>query len=104
MTRTWLPLCLLLTLLASAASADPRTIPMGSEQSTLTLTEQRDDILVYRAQVGDLQAMDVTSRDGTFTRIMIPGFHRTFRIRPRLLLPFLFLLRHCSGKQQHHHR
>ncbi len=74
--RVLLPVLGLLVL-ASITSASTRTISLGSERSSLTLVEQRDDALVYEVQVGGIEAVDVATVDGEFTRLILPGFHHS---------------------------
>ena len=53
-----------LAILVSASAAAPQTLPLGTERSTLNLVTQRDEVFVYEVQVGDLQAMDVSTSAG----------------------------------------
>ncbi|MCK4414142.1 MAG: proprotein convertase P-domain-containing protein [Candidatus Eisenbacteria sp.] len=67
-----------LVLLAAAAVAAPaavRTLPLVADETHLSLVEQRDDGLRYQVEVGELVGMDVTTKQGEFTRLFIPGFH-----------------------------
>ncbi|MBT7311359.1 hypothetical protein HN843_06310, partial [bacterium] len=44
-------------------------------QSHLELTDQSANQLKFNIQVGDLQAMEVETSEGTYTRLILPGFH-----------------------------
>ncbi len=79
---------LLMGVVALPALAQLRTIPMAAEKSELTLVEQRDDFLVYRVTVGSIDAMDVMTKEGPFTRLLIPGFH-TSKIEGAPELPMM---------------
>jgi len=54
--------------------ADTFEIPVNGK-SHLALTNQSADQLNFHVQVGDLQAIEVETSEGTFTRLMLPGFH-----------------------------
>jgi len=62
-------------LAASGAAAATRSLPVSSEDNQMTLISQEGDVLQYNIAVGELQAMDVMTKQGEFTRLMIPGFH-----------------------------
>jgi len=51
------------------------TVPTGVEKSRLVLMEQDSDSYLYRAEVGNLEAVEVGTSEGTFTRLLLPGFH-----------------------------
>jgi subtilisin-like proprotein convertase family protein len=71
-----LMVCLFLVAgLTAGAQAEIRTIPMGTEQSRLTLVSHDDNSMVYDVEVGNLTAMDVDTKEGTFTRLVIPDFY-----------------------------
>lgn len=75
-------LCLAILLvcgLAAVSSAQMQTLPMGSEKTELTLLGRDGDTYLYRARIGELQALDVATQEGTFTRLFIPGFHQSMR-------------------------
>ncbi|MBT4292904.1 hypothetical protein HOD41_09460, partial [bacterium] len=61
-------------LFAFPLMADTFEIPV-SGKSQLALTNQSADQLNFHVQVGDLQALEVETSEGTFTRLMLPGFH-----------------------------
>jgi subtilisin-like proprotein convertase family protein len=60
---------------AVAASGAVQTLPLVADETHLTIVEQRDDGLRYQVEIGELVGMDVTTKQGVFTRLMIPGFH-----------------------------
>ncbi len=62
-------------LAAGIASADTQTIPLSRSDAQLELLDQRGDVLHFHVEVGDLKAMEVTTKEGQFTRLFIPGFH-----------------------------
>lgn len=68
-------LCLALLGAATGSLAEVRTIAIGSQPSELQLLVQDSDALTYRATVGELATIDVTTPAGTFSRLLIPGFH-----------------------------
>jgi len=74
-----LGLLLLLMSVAPLAQAETRSIPLGPERNSLTLVSQQRDALVYQVEVGELAALDVTTPEGLFTRLLIPGFHSSHR-------------------------
>ncbi len=67
-----------LTLLLSltvCAQADLGSISLRGGESHLTLSGTGSDMLSYEAEIGSISTLDVDSDVGTFTRLMIPGFH-----------------------------
>jgi len=71
-------ICLSLLLLvagATATTAQVKTLPLAPEETHLTLIEREANALTYRAAVGELAALEVATEQGSFTRLMIPGFH-----------------------------
>jgi subtilisin-like proprotein convertase family protein len=76
--RIWKVLLLglvLLGLVASVSQAEVRNLTLSSAKNELTLIERQGDALHYRAQIGTLSAINVMTREGLFTRLLIPGFH-----------------------------
>jgi len=67
----------LVLLLSTAAGswAATRSIPITGDENQITLLDASDDALHYRIQVGELTAMDVVTKQGPFTRLILPGFH-----------------------------
>ncbi len=78
--RLALALLLCLTIHAAVSeAAGVRPITIGTQPSELQLLVQDSDALIYRATIGELATMDVTTPEGTFSRLMIPGFHASRR-------------------------
>ena len=65
--------------ITAAVSADTRVLSLGAEENHLALLEQERDALHYSVEVGELAAMDVMTKEGLFTRLLIPGFHTSKR-------------------------
>ena len=64
----------LLGLAAVGSQAVVRNLTLSSSPNELTLVGQEGDALHYRVQVGELTAMDVMTKEGSFTRLLIiPG-------------------------------
>lgn len=59
------------------AVGNVRDIPVSSYQSGIALQRQDSAEIRVRALVGSLQAADYTSSQGTFTRLLVPGFQST---------------------------
>jgi subtilisin-like proprotein convertase family protein len=78
--RFLLALSLLAISIVNPAQAQVRTVPLGAEKSRLTLVRQDDRSYTYTLRVGDLQAMDVSTPEGGFSRLLIPGYHSSMRI------------------------
>jgi subtilisin-like proprotein convertase family protein len=64
---------------AALSPAAPHTIRLAAGEPELTLVEQQDSYLQYRVAITEIEGMDVATREGTFTRLMIPGFHASQR-------------------------
>ena len=67
--------CVVLLVAVTGASAAIRSLPISTDENELTLIDRPGDTLHYRVQVGELSAMDVQTKQGEFTRLLIPGFH-----------------------------
>jgi subtilisin-like proprotein convertase family protein len=59
---------------AGAAVASVHPIELAAEESRITVLSQTGDELRFRVEVGELSGMDVETPEGTFTRLLIPGF------------------------------
>ena len=59
----------------TAGTAMAANIPVTGEASQLQVTSESRTALDFRVEVGGLQTMDVSTKGGDFTRLMIPGFH-----------------------------
>ncbi|MBD3302949.1 MAG: hypothetical protein GF346_10920, partial [Candidatus Eisenbacteria bacterium] len=70
---------LALGLTSAVAAAETRTHPLPAASSSLILLDQDRDAVRYRVEVGELATMDVETPEGTFTRLLIPGFHTSKR-------------------------
>jgi len=66
---------LLLCLTALGASAATHTIPVSTTETHMTLSPRQGDELRYDVAVGEIQALDVMTKRGEFTRLIIPDFH-----------------------------
>ncbi|MFO7653765.1 MAG: C25 family cysteine peptidase [Candidatus Krumholzibacteriia bacterium] len=65
----------LLLVVAPDASADVRPVELSEAVSEVVLTSASPGGLSFRVRVGELGAMDVTTSEGDYTRLLIPGFH-----------------------------
>ncbi len=66
---------LVLVLAAGTALAGTHSIPVSGDHAQLTLANESPTALRYHIEVGTLEAMDVATKGGDFTRLLIPGFH-----------------------------
>ncbi len=66
---------LLLTFAVGAMATT--TIPLGGERPQMTLVGESRAALTYRIEVGQLQALTVSTKGGDFTQLFIPGFHHS---------------------------
>jgi len=64
-----------LALAAGTAAANVQQIPLQGGNPQLEVVSQSLDELSFRVDVGELTAFDVTTKEGPFTRLLIPGFH-----------------------------
>jgi len=62
-------------LLAGSAAAQSRSLDLTGREPTLAIETRADGDLTVRIDVGKLQFFDVATPAGTFTRVVIPGFH-----------------------------
>ena len=67
----------LIALTAAAAMAAP--IKVSDQPSALTVTADKSQALSFHVQVGEIQTMDVATKAGAFTRLLIPGFHTSMQ-------------------------
>ena len=65
----------LILLLAGAAWGEMNIIPVSGHDPGIELLDRSDDALTFRITIGELQAIDVETKQGTFSRLMLPGFH-----------------------------
>ncbi len=73
--RTKLLFLFLAVSLAVAGMAHAATIPLAGDESKLEVTSDKAGGLDLRVEVGQLQTLDVGTKGGQFTRLVIPGFH-----------------------------
>jgi len=64
-------------IIMTAGLAQAGVIPVGGETSTMTLVDQKTGGLTYHLRVGDIQTLEVDTKAGGFTRLVLPGFHAT---------------------------
>jgi subtilisin-like proprotein convertase family protein len=57
--------------------AATHSIPVKGDKSQLSLVEETRGGLRYHVEVGTIEALDVATREGDFTRLLIPGFHNS---------------------------
>lgn len=64
-------------LLAGAGSArgSGTAIRISDREPAIELLVHKDDSLTFRVTVGELIALDVDTKGGLFTRLVLPGFH-----------------------------
>ncbi len=64
-----------LLAMSALAVAEGVRIPLDAPSTSLQLLSDRGDALTFRAEIGALEAMEVATPEGLFTRLSIPGFH-----------------------------
>jgi len=65
----------LLIFALTAGTAMAANIPVTGDASSLQISSETRGGLNFHVEVGALQTMDVTTKGGDFTRLVIPGFH-----------------------------
>jgi subtilisin-like proprotein convertase family protein len=65
----------MIILALTAGTAMAANIPVTGDASSLKIQNESRGALDFHMEVGGLQSMDVTTKGGEFTRLMIPGFH-----------------------------
>ncbi len=73
--QSFLGALVLLVLVAGSASAEMHAIPLKGGISEMTVTADTRDAVSFRISIAELQAIDVETKEGPFTRLIIPGFH-----------------------------
>ena len=68
-------MAILLILLAGSALAADHAIPVKGGNTILTHDSAGRDALSFHVEVGALEAVDVKTKAGTFTRLILPGYH-----------------------------
>nr|MEE4266933.1 C25 family cysteine peptidase [Candidatus Krumholzibacteria bacterium] len=84
--RTIFGALLVLSLVATSALA--ATIPVSGNTSSLQLNNEARGSLDFHLEVGQIQTQDVVTDNGTFTRLLIPGFH-TSKLEGQPELPMM---------------
>ena len=77
---------LALTLLVGSAMA--ATIPVSDNGTSMRLLSESKGGLDFHIEVGQIQTQDIVTRDGSFTRLSIPGFH-TSKLEGQPELPMM---------------
>ncbi len=65
---------------AGPAGAQVRTIELVPGSPALAVVGQSGSEVAFRVDVRQLQTVPVTTREGSFTRLLIPGFHGSQRV------------------------
>ena len=66
---------LLLMVCVGPALASVQTIALPAPESRMTVLADDTEEMRFRIEVGELKALEVNTREGSFTRLFIPGFH-----------------------------
>lgn len=74
MRRTML-VAAFLAAACAAGSALAAGIPLSGASPALEVTRDAGNGLAFHVEVGQIETLDVSTRGGTFTRLIIPGFH-----------------------------
>lgn len=62
-------------MLVGASAMAATTIPLGGDGPQMTLLRESKAGLTYHIEVGELRALEVSTKGGDFTQLFIPGFH-----------------------------
>ncbi|MCP4290680.1 MAG: T9SS type A sorting domain-containing protein [bacterium] len=73
-------LALLLIFIASQAFAADHTITVKGDQSVMQHNQMRSGDMTFHVEVGQIEAMNVKTKAGNFTRLIIPGFHSSHEV------------------------
>ncbi len=68
----WVPILVL--VLAGTAWGQVNTIPVSEYPAGIELLNRTDDGATFKITVGELAAFDVVTKEGTFSRLLLPGF------------------------------
>lgn len=71
--RTIFGVMLVLSILATSAMA--ANIPVTGNKSNMQLVNESRGSLDFHMEIGQIQAQDITTKGGDFSRLLIPGFH-----------------------------
>jgi len=75
--RALIGLTAVIILAASATIALAGVIPVNGSTSSIRLVDEKSGGLSYHVSLGDIQTLDVNTKGGGFTRLVLPGFHAT---------------------------
>jgi subtilisin-like proprotein convertase family protein len=73
--RFRLLIVLMMILLASQAMAADHTITVSGETSVMNHTQNRSGDMTFHVEVGRIDALNIKTKAGDFTRLVIPGYH-----------------------------
>jgi len=73
--RSHLAMAFLMILLAGGALAADHSIPVTGGRTVMNHDTGSGGDLSFHIEVGALQASDISTKAGDFTRLMLPGFH-----------------------------
>ncbi|MCP4291330.1 MAG: T9SS type A sorting domain-containing protein [bacterium] len=68
-------LAALFIFVLAAGTAMAANIPVTGDNASLQISSESRGSLNFHMEIGSLQSMDVSTKGGDFTRLMIPGFH-----------------------------
>ncbi len=66
---------MMMVFVAGQALAADHSIPVSGDRSVMQYNQSRSGDLTFHVEVGGIEAMDVKTKAGDFTRLIIPGFH-----------------------------
>jgi len=66
---------MMMIFLAGQTFAADHSIPVTGGQSVMSHSQTRSGDLTFHVEVGQIEAMDVKTKGGDFTRLIIPGYH-----------------------------
>ena len=66
---------MMMLLLAGQSLAADHSIPVTGGQSVMSHSQTRSGDMTFHVEVGQIEAMDVKTDGGDFTRLIIPGYH-----------------------------
>jgi subtilisin-like proprotein convertase family protein len=72
--------CLILVLLVGQAFAADHAIPVTGGRSVMDHQQSPSGDLSFHVEIGKIEALDVKTKAGHFTRLMIPGFHASHEV------------------------
>ncbi len=75
MNRIRMSVLALAVLFVVAGVAQATTIDVVGSSPKLDITSEGSEGIQFRVEVGQLETMEVNTKAGSFTRLLIPGFH-----------------------------